>query len=49
MEMIAFDNQHFLLVEDIGFVRLSQVLEPWYSLPSRKYLVDKILPVVMMK
>ena len=36
MEMIALDNQPFSLVEDIGFVRLLQVLEPRYSLPSRK-------------
>ena len=49
MEMIAFDNQPFSLMEDIGFVRLLQVLEPRYILPSRKYLVNKILPVVMMK
>ena len=46
MEIIALGNQPFSLVEDIGFVRLLQVLEPKYSLPSRKYLVEKILPVV---
>ena len=46
MEMIALDNQPFSLVEDIGFVRLLQVLEHRYSFPSRKYLVKKILPVV---
>ena len=32
------DNQPFSLMEDIGFVRLFQVLEPRHSLPSRKYL-----------
>ena len=37
MEMIVLDNQPFLLVEDIGFVQLLQVLEPRYTLPSRKY------------
>ena len=42
MEMIALDNQPFSLVEDKGFVRLLQVLEPRY----RKYFVEKILPVV---
>ena len=47
MEMIALDNQPFSFVEDLGFVRLLQVLEPRYSLPSRKYLVKKILPVVL--
>ena len=46
MEMVVLDNQPFLLVEDIGFVWSLQVLEPRYSLPSRKYLVKKILPVV---
>ena len=46
MEMIALDNQSFLLVEDIDFERLLQVLEPRYTLPSRKYLIEKILPVV---
>ena len=46
MEIIALDNQPFSLVEDIGFVRLLQVLEPRYTLPSRKYLIAKILPVV---
>ena len=44
MEMIALDNQPFSLVEDIGFVRLLQVLKPRYTLPSRKYLVE--IPVV---
>ena len=47
MEMIAFDNQLFPLVEDIGFVQLLQVLEPRYSPPSRQYLVKKILPVTV--
>ena len=46
MEMIALDNQPLSLVEDIGFVRLLQVLEPRYSLPSRKYFVEKLLPAV---
>ena len=46
MEIIALGNQPFSLVEDLGFVQLLQVLEPKYSLPSRKYLVEKILPVV---
>ena len=46
MEMIALDNQPFSLEEDIAFVRLLQVLKPRYTLPSRKYLVEKIIPVV---
>ena len=46
MEMIALDNQPFSLVEDLGFVRLLQVLEPQYSLPSRKYFVENLLPAI---
>ena len=46
MEMIALDKQPFSLVENIGFVRLLQVLEPRYTLPSRKYLIEKRLPLV---
>ena len=46
MEMIAMDNQPFSVVEDFGFVRLLHVLEPTYHLPSRKYLVHKVLPLV---
>ena len=33
-------------MEDFGFVRLLRVLEPRYHLPSRKYFVDKVLPLV---
>jgi len=45
-EMIALDNQPFSVVEDPGFIRLVRVLEPRYVIPSRKYLVDKVLPTV---
>ena len=44
--MIALDNQPFSVVEDPGFIRLVSVLEPRYVIPSRKYLVDKVLPTV---
>ena len=33
-EMIAVDNQSFCLVEDIGFIRLLNTLEPRYIIPS---------------
>ena len=46
IEMIALDNQPFSVVEDPGFIRLVSVLEPRYVIPSRKYLVDKVLPTV---
>lgn len=44
--MITFDNQPFSVVEDSGLIRLVRVFEPRYVLPSKKYLVDKILPTV---
>ena len=46
IEMIALDNQPFSVVEDPGFIRLVSVLEPRYVIPSRKYLIDKVLPTV---
>jgi len=46
MEMIAVDNQPFSLVEDFGFARLLHMLELRYHLPSRKYFVKKLLPLV---
>ena len=49
IEMIALDNQPFSVVEDPGFIRLVSVLEPRYVIPSRKYLVDKVLlPFIAM-
>lgn len=35
MEMIALDNQPFSIVEDQGFWRLIEHIEPCYSLPSQ--------------
>ena len=46
IEMIALDNQPFSVIEDPGFIRLVSVLEPRYVIPSRKYLVDKVLPTI---
>ena len=43
-EMIVLDSQPFSIVEDPGFIRLVRELEPRYSLPSRKYVTEKILP-----
>ena len=45
--MIALDNQPFSLVEDIGFQRLIQHLEPRYSLPSRKYITEVVIPRIV--
>ena len=48
-EMIALDSQLFSIVEDPGFTRLVCELEPQYSLPSRKYVTEKILPLIHSK
>ena len=44
--MIAFDMQPFSVVEDMGFIWLVKALEPRYTVPSRKYLIEKVLPAV---
>ena len=36
----------FFVVEDMGFIWLVKALEPRYTVPSRKYLIEKVLPVV---
>ncbi|KAJ8332474.1 hypothetical protein SKAU_G00426470 [Synaphobranchus kaupii] len=43
MECIALDNQPFSLVEDVGFVRLMNFIEPRYKIPSRRYFSDVAL------
>ena len=43
-EMIAIDSQPFSIVEDDGFVQLLNILEPRYSVPSRRYITETILP-----
>ena len=43
IQMIALDCQPFSIIEDPGFTQLLHELEPRYSLPSRKYFVEKIL------
>ena len=45
-EMIAVDLQPFSVVEDPGFCRLMKELEPRYSLPSRRYFSDVIIPSI---
>ncbi|XP_049326832.1 zinc finger BED domain-containing protein 4-like [Astyanax mexicanus] len=44
MEFIALDDQPFSVVEDIGFRRLVEHLEPRYTIPSRRYFSDVALP-----
>ena len=44
MEFIVLDNQPFSVVDDVGFRRLVEHLEPWYTLSSRRYFSDVALP-----
>ncbi len=46
MEMIAIDDQPFSIVEDFGFRRLIEFIEPRYSLPSRRHFADVLLPAL---
>ena len=46
--MIALDLQPFSIVEDVGFVRLIQQLEPRYKLPSRRYITESVIPHISM-
>jgi len=46
MEMIALDDQPFSIVEDRGFRRLIEHIEPRYSMPSRRYFSDVSLPAL---
>ena len=43
-EMMALDNQPFLMVEDLGFHRLTRHLAPSYPLPSRFHFSEKVVP-----
>lgn len=44
MECIALDNQPFSIVQDAGFTKLVEFLEPRYAIPCRKHFVDQALP-----
>ena len=43
-EMMALDDQPFSIVEDVGFKRLINNLEPRYTIPSRRLFSDVCLP-----
>ena len=45
-EILAVDCQPLSMVEDIGFKRVLQSLEPRYKCPSRKYYTDTIIPKI---
>ena len=40
MECIALDNQPFSIIQDAGFTKLVEFLEPRYAMPSPKYFSD---------
>jgi hypothetical protein len=42
IEMIATDMQPFSIVNDLGFKRLIQKLNPRYKLPSKTHLKEKL-------
>jgi len=42
--MIIADYQPLSIVENIGFLEYSKILQPLYSPPSRKLLTTKLLP-----
>ncbi|XP_061129317.1 zinc finger BED domain-containing protein 4-like [Syngnathus typhle] len=44
MEFIALDDQPFSIVEDVGFRRLIDHIEPRYAMPSRRHFSDVCLP-----
>lgn len=42
--MIVLDDQPLSVVENVGFRRLIEHLEPRYTLPGRKYISETALP-----
>ncbi|XP_065671967.1 zinc finger BED domain-containing protein 4-like [Hydra vulgaris] len=48
-EMICTDNQPVSIVENPGFKRLLQFLEPRYTIPSRKYFSTIEIPSIYQK
>jgi len=42
--MIVLDDQPFNFVNNVGFRRFMQAVEPRYSLPSDRHLRDVLLP-----
>ena len=43
MECIALDNQLFSFVENIGYRRFFNYVEPHYMVPSQRYFCDAAL------
>ena len=49
VKMIACDFQPFSVVEDKGFREYPKLLDPSYSLPGRKTISTKVLPMMFEK
>ena len=47
--MIAVDIQPYPLTSDFGFYRLIAKLCPNFSIPSKKYFTEKIIPDIFSK
>ena len=43
-EMMALDFQTYSTVSDTGFTELLKTLEPRYTLPSRRYFTEDVVP-----
>ena len=43
-KMMALDFQPLSIVSDVGFIKLLNMLEPRYKLPSRRYFTKNIIP-----
>jgi len=43
-EMMALDFQPYSIVTDDGFTQLLKTLEPRYTLPSRHYFTEQVVP-----
>ena len=48
-EMIAVDNQPFMIVEDLGFLRLINSISPKYKVPSRHYFSNTVIPELVKR
>ena len=47
--MIAVDIQPYSVTSDIGFSKLIAKLCPNYSIPSKKYFAEKVIPGIFTK
>ena len=48
-EMIILDNQPFSMVDNTGFERLINLLEPRYKLPSHCYFAEVAIPGIYIQ